>query len=149
MSALNVTYGRWTILPPLTLTGGGSIAITNGSAANTVAPNVRLPARAGPTFTPDGLWVAWVGTEAKTNKLRFTSMLDGRLVEVEALGTSDIDEVRVAQKDGMTKIAFVAGPSGARSLYAADVSDFLVPPPAVVPPPTAPAATVTAGTTPP
>lgn len=119
------------------------IAMTNGTTSNTVAPNVKLPARAGPTFTPDGLWVAWVGTESKTNKLRFTSMKDGRLVEVEALGTSAIDEVRVAQKDGMTRVAFVAGPAGARSLYAADVSDFLVPPPVAAP------AAATAGTPPP
>ncbi len=105
------------------------IAITNGTAVNTIAPNVKLPARSGPAFTPDGLWVAWVGTEPKTNMLRFTSMTDGRLVQIEALGVSDLDEVRVTQKDGMTKVAFVAGPPGARSLYAAEVSDYLVPPP--------------------
>lgn len=121
------------------------VAITNGKEVRVIAPNVKLPARGGPSVSPDGLWVAWIGAD-DPNMLRFTSMVDGRLVEITPEGVTGIDELRIATKDGRMRVAFVGSAQGVTGLFVADLADHLAPlPPASAaleapPAPAAPAA---------
>lgn len=101
------------------------LAMTNGTELRTVAQNVRLPTRGGPSFTGDGQWLAWVGAD-RPGVLRFTSLVDGRLVEVEANGVGDVDEVRLVRRSNEIRVAFVGGSAGARGLYVADVTEHLL-----------------------
>lgn len=101
------------------------ISVSNGTEARVVAANVKVPPQGSPSLTPDGGWIAWIGADA-TDRLRFTSMADGRLVEVTAPGVRACDEVRAAAFGKRTRVAFTGGASGMRGLYVGDVTDWLV-----------------------
>lgn len=104
------------------------VALTNGKEARTIAPNVKLPARGGPSVSPDGLWVGWVGAD-DPNMMRFTSMVDGRLVQIKPTGVTNLDELRLTAKDGRLRVAFVGNAQGVMSLFVADLDDLLAAPP--------------------
>lgn len=104
--------------------------VVSGGAGQkkTLAKDVRLPDRAGPAVTPDGLWVAYgLSDPERDDRILFTAVDGSRTVEIET-GLVACGEPSITAAGGRWYLAFTALPSEGsdwRALHVIDITGKL------------------------